>query len=73
MTYTRSDLEKMLRQDFGCTWEASRIAVGRYLGEAYGGYQPWWTVYEGDIKHQIIITEWIWGTTSYWRKPRWRP
>lgn len=73
MSYQRAYLDKLLAQDFGVTYAAARIAVGRYLAEAYSTSSrgiPWWEVLPGD---PYAITEWIAGTPRYWvpRGKRW--
>jgi hypothetical protein len=72
MTYTRPHLEKLLVQDFGgCTWEAARRAVQRYLIEAETIRPEWYALYYGD---PYAITEWIAGTARYWvpKNKRWK-
>jgi len=67
-TFQRTYLDKLLVQDFGCTWDAAHVAVNRYYGEAYGSPPPpWWALLVGD---PYAITEWIWGTKHYWREQR---
>lgn len=64
MAFKRAYLEKLLAQDFGCTWETARIAVTRYFVEVDQGVPPWWQTLYGN---PYAITEWIWGSKHYWR------